>query len=76
MNSGKNTAIFDAQLMRETLLSERLRATLLASVAAVIGLTFFLLSRLGASEFLVSLRQHSIPFLRRAADTVLQRRVS
>ena len=44
MNAVKSPSIFDAQLMRETLLSERSRATILASVAAVIGLTFVLLS--------------------------------
>ena len=60
MNSVNSTSMFDAQLMRETLLSERLRATLLASVAAVMGLTMVLLSRLGTSEFLRSLQQHNI----------------
>jgi hypothetical protein len=43
--------------MRETLRSERVRATMRASVAAVLGLTLFLLSRLDTSEFLTSLRQ-------------------
>jgi hypothetical protein len=57
MNTVKSPSLIDAQLMRETLLSERLRATILASVMAVMGLTLFLLSRLGASEFLTSLRQ-------------------
>jgi adenylate cyclase len=57
MNAVTSPALFDAQLMRETLRRERLRATMLASVAAVIGLTLFLLSRLDASEFLTSLRQ-------------------
>jgi hypothetical protein len=57
MNAVTSPALFDAQLMRETLLSERLRATIPASVAAVIGLTLFLLSRLDASEFLTALRQ-------------------
>ena len=57
MNAVTSPALFDAQLMRETLRSERLRATILASVMAVMGLTLFLLSRLDASEFLTSLRQ-------------------
>src|SRR6267143_5909796 len=57
MNAVTSPALFDAQFMRETLLSERPRATMLASVAAVIGLTLFLLSRLDASEFLTALRQ-------------------
>jgi adenylate cyclase len=57
MNAVKSPSLFEAQLMRETLRSERLRATMLASVGAVIGLTLFLLSRLDASEFLTSLRQ-------------------
>ena len=43
--------------MRETIRSERVRATLLASGAAVLGLTLFLLARLETSEFLTSLRQ-------------------
>jgi adenylate cyclase len=57
MNAVTSPALFDAQLMRETLRSERLRATMLASVGAVMGLTLFLLTRLDASEFLTSLRQ-------------------
>ena len=56
-HAGARPSLFEAQLMRETLLSERLRATLLASVAAVLGLTLFLLSRLDTSEFLTALRQ-------------------
>ncbi len=57
MNAVTSPTLFDAQLMRETLRSERLRATMLASVVAVMGLTLFLLSRLDASEFLTALRQ-------------------
>lgn len=56
-NAGARSALFDAQLMRETLRNERMRATMLASAAAVFGLTLFLLSRLDTSEFLTSLRQ-------------------
>src|SRR5262249_121078 len=57
MNAVTSPSLFEAQLMRETLLSERLRATILAGVAAVSRLTFFLLSRLHGSEFLTLLRQ-------------------
>src|SRR6266852_8055469 len=57
MNAVESPSLFESQLMRETLLSERLRATILASMAAVLGLTLFLLSRLDASDFLTSLRQ-------------------
>ncbi|HEY5866131.1 MAG TPA: hypothetical protein VI542_11405 [Candidatus Tectomicrobia bacterium] len=56
MNVVHGPTLFAAQLMRETLRSERLRATMLASVGTVIGLTLFLLSRLDASEFLTALR--------------------
>src|SRR5919108_4654357 len=45
-NAVTSPALFDAQLMRETLRSERLRATILASVMAVMGGTRFLLARL------------------------------
>jgi adenylate cyclase len=56
-NAGARSALFEAQLMRETLRNERVRATMLANAAAALGLTLFLLSRLDTSEFLTSLRQ-------------------
>ena len=56
-NASARSALFDAQLMRETLRNARVRATMLASAAAVLGLTLFLLSRPDTSEFLTSQRQ-------------------
>jgi adenylate cyclase len=56
-HAGAHSALFEAQLMHETLRNERVRATMLASVVAVLGLTLFLLSRLDTSEFLTLLRQ-------------------
>jgi hypothetical protein len=56
-HAGARSALFEAQLMRETLRNERVRATMLASVAAALGLTLLLLSRLDTSEFLTLLRQ-------------------
>jgi hypothetical protein len=62
MHAVPNPTLFEAQLMRETVRSERLRATILASVMAAMGLTLFVLTRLGSSAFLTALRQTQLEY--------------
>jgi len=54
-----NSTVFDKQLLQETFRSERIRATILAGAAAVIGVTMFLLSVFDSSEFMTALRKNN-----------------